>query len=72
MISWTTSVPASSFVQFGTAMGVYNRYSAQTPLTTSPVCGLGYVPSGTIHYQLVSIDALGIQTLSGDMTFVQP
>jgi hypothetical protein len=30
------------------------------------------VPSGTIHYQLVSTDAYGNQTVSTDMTFLEP
>jgi hypothetical protein len=30
------------------------------------------VPSGTIHYQLVSTDAYGNQVTSPDMTFVEP
>ena len=71
-IQWTTSLAAYSYVQFGTAAGSYGMYSARTGLTTSPVCNLGYVPSGTIHYQLVSVDALGNTTMSPDMTFVEP
>jgi hypothetical protein len=33
---------------------------------------LGFVPSGTIHYQLVSTDANGNQVVSPDATFVEP
>ena len=71
-ISWTTSVPTFSYVQFGTAAGVYGRYSVRTGLTSTPVCTLGYVPSGVVHYQLVSVDALGNQTVSPDMTLIEP
>jgi hypothetical protein len=71
-ISWTTSVPTYSYVQFGTAAGVYNAYSAQTALTATPQCSLQYVPSGTIHYQLVSTDAYGNQVVTPDATFVEP
>ena len=71
-INWTTSTPANSYVQAGTASGVYTFYSNRTALTTTPQCTLGYVPSGVIHYQLVSVDASGNQTLSADMTFVEP
>ncbi len=71
-ISWTTSTPTTSYVQYGAAAGSYGRYSAVTALTTSPVCTLPYVPSGTVHYQLVSTDASGNQTLSADMTFTEP
>jgi hypothetical protein len=71
-ISWTTSVPTSSYVQFGSASGSYNRYSTQTSLTAHPACALGYVPSGTIFYQLVSTDASGNQTLSPEGVFTEP
>jgi hypothetical protein len=47
-------------------------YSAQTALTSNPQCKLPYVPSGVIHYQLVSTDAYGTQTLSVDATFLEP
>jgi hypothetical protein len=71
-INWTTSVPTNSYVQYGTAAGAYGSYSAQTPLTTAPQCLLPYVPSGVIHYQLVSTDAYGNQVVSLDATFVEP
>ncbi|MGD0796574.1 MAG: fibronectin type III domain-containing protein, partial [Acidobacteriaceae bacterium] len=71
-ISWTTSTPTYSYVQYGASAGNYGDYSAQTALTTTPDCTLPYVPSGTIHYQLVSTDAYGNQTVSTDMTFLEP
>jgi subtilase family serine protease len=71
-INWTTSAPTYSYVQYGTSAGNYGDYSAQTALTAAPHCTLSYVPSGTIHYQLVSTDAYGNQTVSVDMTFVEP
>jgi hypothetical protein len=71
-IGWTTSVPTYSYVQYGPSAGNYNRYSAQTALTTTPNCTLGYVPSATVHYQLVSTDASGNQVISPDATFVEP
>ncbi len=71
-ITWTTSTPTNSYVQFGTAAGSYNMYSAQTNLTTNPQCKLPFVPSGVIHYQLVSTDAYGAQTMSADLTFTEP
>jgi hypothetical protein len=70
-INWTTSVPTNSYVQYGTAVS-YGGYSPLTALTTAPNCTLSYVPSGTIHYQLVSTDANGNQVVSPDMTFVEP
>jgi hypothetical protein len=71
-INWTTSVPTYSYVQYGTAAGVYGAYSAQTALTSTPQCFLLYVPSGTVHYQLVSTDAYGNQVVSPDATFIEP
>jgi hypothetical protein len=71
-IKWTTSTATYSYVQYGPAAGSYNRYTAQTSLTTSPQCALPYVPSGVVHYQLVSTDAYGDQTVSADLTFTEP
>ncbi|MDP9052255.1 MAG: fibronectin type III domain-containing protein, partial [Acidobacteriota bacterium] len=71
-IGWTTSVPTYSYVQYGTAADNYFAYSAQTALTATPNCALVYVPSGTIHYQLISTDASGNQSSSPDSTFIEP
>jgi hypothetical protein len=71
MINWTTSVPTSSYVQYGLSTS-YGSYSAMTSQTTTPHCALSYVPSGTIHYQLVSMDSNGNQVVSSDMTFTEP
>ena len=71
-VSWATSVPTYSYVQFGTSSGNYNRYSAQTSLTSSPRCALGFVPSGTIYYQVVSTDTNGNQVVSPEGTFIEP
>ncbi len=69
--SWTTSVPTNSYVQFGPTTN-YNRWSTRTDLTTNPKPNMGWVPSGLTHYQLVSTDANGVQTISPDYTFVEP
>jgi hypothetical protein len=71
-ITWTTSVPTSSYVQYGPSAGNYNRFSPLTGLTNTPQCALSYVPSGIVHYQLVSTDASGNQYASLDATFVEP
>jgi phosphodiesterase/alkaline phosphatase D-like protein len=71
-VSWTTSVPTYSYVQYGTSSGNYIRFSARTSLTTSPNCVLAFVPSGTVYYQLVSTDAYGNQVVSKEATFVEP
>jgi hypothetical protein len=71
-IGWTTSVPTTSYVQYGTSSGNYNRYSAQTNLTSTPVCTLSYVPSGKVYYQVVSTNASGAQVVSPEATFTEP
>jgi phosphodiesterase/alkaline phosphatase D-like protein len=71
-ITWATSVPTFSYVQYGPSAGNYNRYSAETGLTATPQCTLSYVPSGIVHYQLVSTDANGNQVVTPDATFVEP
>jgi hypothetical protein len=70
-ISWTTSAPTTSYVIYGLSTS-YGYYSTGTSSTTTPQCTLSYVPSGTIHYQLISTDANGNQTVSADATFVEP
>jgi hypothetical protein len=70
-ISWTTSVPTTSYVQFGSTTA-YNHWSSLTALTTNPNPAMGWVPSGTVHYSLVSTDANGNQTISPDYTFQEP
>jgi hypothetical protein len=70
-ISWTTSVPTFSYVQFGSTTA-YNRFSTRTPLTVKPNPSITWVPSGVVHYQLVSTDSAGKQTVSPDQTFVEP
>ncbi len=70
-ISWTTSVPTYSYVQFGST-SAYNKYSANTGLTTNPQPAMGYVPSGVVHYQVVSTDVNGNQVVSPDQQFTEP
>jgi subtilase family serine protease len=70
-INWTTSAPTISYVIYGLSTS-YGYYSTETTSTTTPQCTLSYVPSGTIHYQLISTDANGNQTVSADATFVEP
>jgi hypothetical protein len=64
-------VPAFSYVQYGSDAN-YGRWSTYTALIVNPKPALAWVPSGIVHYQLVSIDDLGNQTISPDYTFVEP
>jgi hypothetical protein len=70
-VSWTTSTPTYSYVQFGPTTA-YNQWSSTTSLTTNPTPAMGHVPSGVVHYQLVSTDIYGNQTFWPDQTFVEP
>ncbi len=70
-VSWTTSAPGFSYLQYGTTTD-YGWWTSQTSLTTTPSVSLGWVPTGVIHYHLVSMDVLGNQTVSPDYTFTEP
>jgi hypothetical protein len=70
-ITWQTSTPAYSYVQFGSTT-TYDKWSERTGLTVNPQPAMGWVPSGVIHYQLISTDANGLQTVSPDYTFIEP
>lgn len=72
-ISWTTDQPSTSQVQYGTS----TSYSASTPinsgLATSHSVTVTGLTSGTVyHYRVLSTNASGIQTVSGDLTFTTP
>jgi hypothetical protein len=70
-ISWTTSVPANSFVEFGLTTS-YGKYSTLATMTTNPQPAMGWVPSGLVHYRLISTDSYGNQAISPDYTFTEP
>ena len=72
VISWATSAATYSYVRFGSSSSNYGRYSAQTNRTATPSCSLGYVPSGTVYYQLVSTDGNGNQAFSPEGQFTEP
>jgi hypothetical protein len=70
-ISWKTSKPTYSYFMVGVTTQ-YQHWSQKTELTATPECSIAWVPSGTLHYQLVSVDADGNQTVSPDYTFDEP
>lgn len=70
-ISWVTSVPANSYVEFGSTTA-YGSWSSRTDLTTHPKPNLGWVGKGLIHYRLVSTDSIGNKAVSRDFTFMEP
>ncbi len=67
-VAWTVSEAATTQVEFG-ANASYGKWS---PATTGNSTPLGYVPSGTVHYRLHSMDSFGNQTVTPDMTFIEP
>ena len=69
VVSWTVSKPATTQVEYGLSATTYGWWS---PQSTGTQTALGWVPSGTIHYQVVSMDALGNKTVSADLTFLEP
>ena len=71
LISWKTSRPTYSYIQLGTSTA-YDRWSTRTELTTDAHPTIGWLPSGIVHYQLVSIDANGNKAVSPDYTINEP
>jgi PQQ-like domain len=70
-ITWTTSTPANSQVNYGTVAGTYPMSTTLNPaLETSHSEALtGLNPNTTYHYQVVSVDAYSQSVASGDLTF---
>jgi subtilisin family serine protease len=61
-VTWTTSKPANSLVQFGESM-LLGRTASQAPLTTNHIVGLsGLGANRTYYYQVVSRDEAGNTT----------
>jgi hypothetical protein len=70
-VTFTTSVPTYSYIVFGTT-SAYGHWSPRTGLTANPTISLGWVPSGVVHFQIVTQDVYGNETASPDFTFVEP
>lgn len=69
IINWSTSTPATSYVQYGAS-----TYTNTTPedlllMTIHSVTLTGLSPSTLYHYRVGSHDSLGQLTLSSDFTF---
>jgi len=72
-ISWTTDEPATSQVQYGVET-TYSALSSPDPalVTTHSVTLNGLVSHTLYHYSVISTNAAGEQTVSGDLTFSTP
>ena len=73
MIAWTTDQPSTGQVQYGTT----TSYSSVTPLnstllTSHSMTLTGLTGSTIYHYRILSTNASGTQTVSGDLTFTAP
>ena len=69
-ISWTTNVPASSQVNYGTTAAYGSQSALNSTLVTSHSVSLSGLSASTLyHYQAVSVDAFNSQVSSGDFTF---
>ena len=69
-ITWTTDEPADSQVQYGATANYGSTTPANANLTTSHSVALTGLVFGTVyHYRVISADALGNSTTSGDYTF---
>jgi hypothetical protein len=67
---WTTNVPATSGVKYGSTSG-YGCASPSDPnmVLSHSVNLTGLMPNTLYHFQAVSVDASGNQPVSADSTF---
>jgi Purple acid Phosphatase, N-terminal domain len=69
-ITWTTSEPADSQVDYGTTTSYGSSSALNTSLATSPSVDLSGLTASTLyHYRVKSRDAAGNLATSGDFTF---
>jgi hypothetical protein len=70
VISWVTTTPSSSRVNYGTTSGYGSSTTLDTTLvTTHQQTITGLTPSTSYHYRVRSQDANGLELVSGDYTF---
>ncbi len=69
-ITWTTNVPATSQVEYGTTTAYGQSTVLDPTLVTSRSQRLAGLSAGTLyHYRVHSLNASGIETVSGDFAF---
>jgi|GEM_PF-6503273 hypothetical protein len=70
VIGWTTNIPSSSQVNYGTTTAYGSSTTLDTTLVTSHSQSLASLTASTVyHYQVVSKDATGVSAASADNTF---
>ncbi|MFA6076841.1 MAG: LamG-like jellyroll fold domain-containing protein [Candidatus Paceibacterota bacterium] len=65
-ISWSNNEPTTTIIQYGATVG-YGNSSASTSSGTMTLISL--TPNSIYHYRIISTDAAGNPTTSGDGTF---
>jgi len=72
-VTWTTNVPATSQVQYGTTTAYGSTTTLDSTLTTNHSQDLtGLAPSTTYDYQVLSTDSSGGLATSTNLTFTTP
>ncbi len=69
LISWTTSEPSDSTVEYGTAMDYGSTAGSSLQGTSHSVALSGLKSTTQYHYRVKSRDTSGNQAVSGDQTF---
>lgn len=69
-ISWTTDEVSTTYVEYGTTPGYGSSTTLNPTLTTSHTASISGLAQVTqYHFRVVSVDAIGNITTSGDSTF---
>jgi hypothetical protein len=69
-VSWTTDQPADSQAEYGLTAAYGSTTTLNFSLVTSHSQSLGGLAAGTVyHYRVISRNAQGLVTTSGDLTF---
>src|SRR6185295_6641220 len=70
VISWTTSVPSSTWIEYGTSASLGSNTDLQQNLVTSHTQTLTGLQLGTVYsYRVTSISAPGASSTSSTLTF---
>jgi len=70
IITWNTNMPTTSQVEYGTTTAYSSVSPRDASLTTNHSVTLTGLARNTLyHYRIMSSDASGNQSLSGDLTF---
>ena len=72
-VTWTTNEPADSRVDYGTT-AAYEHGSVDAPalVLNHAIVLPGLDPETAYHYQVTSVDAVGVPASSGDLMFATP